>query len=44
MLPTSSGMTEREEAIVKKLEVQLKGINLCDNEDGGIATNVCNVV
>ncbi|GLJ22296.1 hypothetical protein SUGI_0419490 [Cryptomeria japonica] len=40
--PTTCGIADKEEIVVKKPEVQLKGINLGDNEDGDIAAAVCN--
>ncbi|GLJ22307.1 hypothetical protein SUGI_0419660 [Cryptomeria japonica] len=39
---TTCGTVAEEEIVVKKPEVQLKGINLGDNEDGDIAAAVCN--
>ncbi|XP_057865712.2 3-hydroxy-3-methylglutaryl-coenzyme A reductase 1-like isoform X2 [Cryptomeria japonica] len=40
--PTTCEMAAKEEIVVKKPEVQLKGIGLGDNEDGDIAAAVCN--
>ncbi|XP_057862642.2 3-hydroxy-3-methylglutaryl-coenzyme A reductase 1 [Cryptomeria japonica] len=39
---TACGISTKEEIVVKKPEVQLKGIALGDNEDGDIAAAVCN--
>jgi len=39
---TACGLPAKEEAIVKKPEIQLKGVSLGDNEDGDIAAAVCN--
>lgn len=39
---TACGLPAEEEAIVKKPEIQLKGLALGDNEDGDIAAAVCN--
>jgi hydroxymethylglutaryl-CoA reductase (NADPH) len=40
--PSSCGIAAQEEIVVKKPDVQLKGIALGDNEDGDIAAAVCN--
>ncbi|GLJ22289.1 hypothetical protein SUGI_0419400 [Cryptomeria japonica] len=40
--PTTCGIADKEEIVAKKPEVQLKGINLGENEDGDIAAAVCN--
>ncbi|GLJ22285.1 hypothetical protein SUGI_0419320 [Cryptomeria japonica] len=40
--PTTCGIADREDFVVKKPEVQLKGINLGENEDEEIAAAVCN--
>ncbi|XP_057862727.1 3-hydroxy-3-methylglutaryl-coenzyme A reductase 1-like [Cryptomeria japonica] len=40
--PTTCGIQGREEIVVKKPEVQLKGNTLGENEDGDIAAAVCN--
>ncbi|GLJ22301.1 hypothetical protein SUGI_0419540 [Cryptomeria japonica] len=40
--PATCGIEDKEEIIVKKPEVQLKGINLGDNDDADIAAAVCN--
>ncbi|GLJ22291.1 hypothetical protein SUGI_0419440 [Cryptomeria japonica] len=40
--PTTCGIADKEEIVVKKPEVQLKGINIGDNEDGDIAAALCN--
>ncbi|XP_057862740.1 3-hydroxy-3-methylglutaryl-coenzyme A reductase 1-like [Cryptomeria japonica] len=42
MPPTTCGIADIEEIVVKKPEVQLKGINLGENEDEEIAAAVCN--
>ncbi|XP_057862739.1 3-hydroxy-3-methylglutaryl-coenzyme A reductase 1-like [Cryptomeria japonica] len=40
--PTTCGIADNEDFVVKKPEVQLKGINLGENEDEEIAAAVCN--
>ncbi|GLJ22300.1 hypothetical protein SUGI_0419530 [Cryptomeria japonica] len=39
--PTPCGIADKEEIVVKKPEVQLKGINLGENDDEDIAAAVC---
>ncbi|XP_057862641.2 3-hydroxy-3-methylglutaryl-coenzyme A reductase 1 [Cryptomeria japonica] len=39
---TACGIPAKEETIVKKPEIQLKGLSLGDNEDADIAAAVCN--